>query len=185
MKYFEKHELTKFFKHLKIQPVRDQAIFNILYFCGLRVSELQLLRVESYSTQSHTIQCSRLKGGINNTIRLDATRERILRKYLKTRPDALSYEPLFISRQDMAVSRDLIFKLTKKYTAQSKIRLLSPHAFRHSIAVHLLDADVPIYAVQNLLGHRNISSTTKYLSFTTTQNKLLFDRMSRSSCVAK
>ena len=186
MKYFEKKELTKFFNILKKKAsIRDQALFNIMYWCGLRVSELQLLNIESYNPDAHTIQTNRLKGGISNTIRLDSSRERLIRKYIKTRPDALPYEPLFISREDSPVSRDMIFKLTKKFCVMAKIKKLSPHAFRHSIAVHLLDSDVPIYAVQNLLGHKNISTTTKYLAFTTAQNKLLFDKMIASKNIAK
>jgi len=185
MKYFEKKELTKFFKYLKSNcSVRDQAIYNIMYWCGLRVSELCNMRVDAYNESNHTLYCKRSKNGVSNTVQLDSTRERLVRKYLKQRDMPLEYDPLFISRLDSHLSRDGIFKMTKKLCKEAKIRELSPHAFRHSIAVHLLDSEVPIYSVKSHLGHKNISSTMEYLAYTTVQNKALYEKMVNSNMIA-
>lgn len=176
-------DLRKFFKKLETHgSIRDQALFNIMYWCGLRASEIGLLYVESYRPQTRTIRIRRLKNGISKTIALDKKRARALEKYIKTLDHPFPDDYLFEGYKGLPISRQMIHTLAKKYFKMAKINN-SSHAFRHSIAVHLLDAGVSVEKVKAHLGHKCINNTMKYCEFSAFQDRELTETMKNSKYI--
>lgn len=148
-------------------PLRDRAILELIYGCGLRVSECCHLGIDQVYLDQGWIDVT---GKGNKTRRLplpDCAKQAIVR-YLATERDSISKKGkdtrvLFINRFGKAISRQFIFLLLKKQgemlTGSSS---LSPHGLRHSFATHLVEASVDLRFVQALLGHASVATTQLY-----------------------
>ena len=139
---------------------RDRAIIEVLYSCGLRVSELISLRVGDLFFGEGYIRVI----GKGNKQRLvpisDVARERIS-LYLDERKAARSSEEvLFLNNRGKQLTRVMIFLILKQAAERADIQKnISPHTLRHSFATHLLEGGAGIRQVQELLGHENILTT--------------------------
>tara|TARA_R110000823_G_scaffold151048_1_gene281891 strand:- start:1565 stop:2134 length:570 start_codon:yes stop_codon:yes gene_type:complete len=186
IKYFTQEELKKFFNTVKKHgSLRDYALFNVMYYCGLRVSEVGLLRISSYNKDNGSIYCQRIKKGISGTVTLDIERQKILNKYLKSLKDTIKTQPLFISRQSTCLHRNTIWQMVKMYIKKANLEDKGTHSFRHSIAIHLLESEANIYWVKSHLGHKNISSTMHYLQYTAVQSSKMSDLMKESNFIVR
>ena len=152
--------------------VRDRAILETLYSAGLRVSELTGLNVDDVD----------LDAGLA-TIRGKGRRERLailgpyavsaVRLWLGQRAVIVARRPraavaLFLNRAGTRLSSRSVGRMLEKYLAQAGLDpRTSPHTLRHSFATHLLDAGADIRSVQELLGHRSLSTTQIYTHVTT------------------
>lgn len=142
---------------------RDQAMIELLYSCGLRVSELTSLRVGDLFFGEGYIRVI----GKGNKQRLvpisEVARERICR-YLDERQAARSGEEvLFLNNRGRQLTRVMIFTILKEAARRAGIeRAISPHTLRHSFATHLLEGGAGIRQVQELLGHESILTTEIY-----------------------
>ena len=142
---------------------RDRAIIEVLYSCGLRVSELISLRVGDLFFGEGYIRVI----GKGNKQRLvpisDVARERIS-LYLDERKAARSSEEvLFLNNRGKQLTRVMIFLILKQAAERADIQKnISPHTLRHSFATHLLEGGAGIRQVQELLGHENILTTEIY-----------------------
>ncbi|MBR5820142.1 MAG: site-specific tyrosine recombinase XerD [Alistipes sp.] len=142
---------------------RDRAIIEVLYSCGLRVSELISLRVGDLFFGEGYIRVI----GKGNKQRLvpisDVARERIS-LYLDERKAARSSEEvLFLNNRGKQLTRVMIFLILKQAAERADIqKKISPHTLRHSFATHLLEGGAGIRQVQELLGHENILTTEIY-----------------------
>ncbi|MDP8216792.1 MAG: site-specific tyrosine recombinase XerD [Candidatus Kaelpia imicola] len=147
------------------QSIRDRAILELLYGSGLRISELNSLKVLDVNLGVSFLKCKG-KGGKERIVPLGSKAACAIERYLKTsRPEYLkgSSDYLFLNRSGKMISRQSCWKIIKKYASLSGIKKsISPHTLRHSFATHLLEGGADLRSVQEMLGHANISTTQIY-----------------------
>ena len=153
---------------------RDKAIMEILYSCGMRVSEMLTLNRNDIDLIGGVIKV-RGKGKKERILPLGGPAEKALEKYLSCRGD---HSPaLFVNRFKKRLSavgvRKIISRRAKLIGITKKI---SPHTFRHSFATHLLNRGADLRSVQELLGHSDIATTQIYTHLTTQRLRKIYDR---------
>jgi integrase/recombinase XerD len=146
--------------------LRDRAMLEVLYASGLRVSELVELRTFQLSLADGVVRVTG-KGARERLVPFGAEAEDWLRRYLEAgRPAILGgrqTEDLFVAVHGSAMTRQMFWQIVRKHAVAAGIRLrLSPHTLRHAFATHLLNHGADLRAVQLLLGHADISTTTIY-----------------------
>jgi integrase/recombinase XerD len=144
--------------------LRDRAMLELLYACGLRVSELVALKLPDYDAQAGTLLVFG-KGAKERVVPVHRAAQALLETYLATRRPALrpAQEYVFLNRSGRGLSRQGVWKLIKGHAKAAGIRRdISPHTFRHSFATHLLEGGADLRAVQMLLGHADIAATEIY-----------------------
>ncbi len=163
-------EVTKLLDSIKGDKpldLRNEAMFELIYACGFRVSELVNLKINNLHLTSKMIQVIG-KGAKERLVPVNDYAIRILRKYLlEARPlllkDAKDSGFIFLNNNGQVLSRVGFFKLLKNIAKQAGIeKEISPHTLRHSYATHLLEAGVDLRYIQELLGHEDISTTQIY-----------------------
>lgn len=145
---------------------RNRAILEVLYCCGLRVSELVNLRLSDLFTEEKIVRVTG-KGDKQRLVPIADTALRQVEYYLEQRrtmyvaPD--STDTLFLNQHGRRLTRVMIFTIIRKCAAAAGItKTVSPHTLRHSFATHLLQGGADIRAVQELLGHESILTTEIY-----------------------
>jgi len=150
--------------------VRDRAMLELMYASGLRVSELVTLKVLNVSLADNVLRVLG-KGNKERLVPFGQVAGLWLAQYLAAaRPELLAGQTtldLFVSTRGAqagsAMSRVMFWMIVKKYARQAGITVpLSPHTLRHAFATHLLNHGADLRAVQLLLGHADISTTTIY-----------------------
>ena len=150
--------------------LRDRTMLELMYASGLRVSELVTLRTFHVGHQDHVLRVTG-KGNKERLVPFGQVAGEWLQRYLKEgRPGILgphTSEDLFVTSRGTkageAMSRVMFWNLVKRYALQAGITSpLSPHTLRHAFATHLLNHGADLRAVQMLLGHADISTTTIY-----------------------
>ena len=150
--------------------VRDRTMLELMYASGLRVSELVTLKVLNVSLADNVLRVLG-KGNKERLVPFGEVASLWLTRYLTVaRPELLagqSTQDLFVSTRGVnagsAMSRVMFWMIVKKYARQAGITApLSPHTLRHAFATHLLNHGADLRAVQMLLGHADISTTTIY-----------------------
>jgi integrase/recombinase XerD len=151
-----------------VQPIgmRDRAMLELLYACGLRVSELVGLKVTEVSLQEGVIRVTG-KGSKTRLVPMGEEAVEWLGQYLKTsRPEILQKrlsDSLFVTQRGTAMTRQAFWYLIKRYALLAGIhKPMSPHVLRHAFATHLLNHGADLRVVQLLLGHADISTTQIY-----------------------
>jgi integrase/recombinase XerD len=145
---------------------RDRAMLELMYASGLRVSELVELKLVNLSLPDGVVRVMG-KGSKERLVPFGDEARRWLEAWLATsRPDVLDgrrSDALFVTIRADAMSRQMFWNLVKKYALAAGIReKISPHTLRHAFATHLLNHGADLRAVQLLLGHADISTTTIY-----------------------
>lgn len=145
---------------------RNRAIVEMLYGSGLRISELVALEISHLFLEVEQVRIVG-KGGKERIVPVSRPAKRAVNLYLdEERPGlatAASRDLLFLSRAGKQLTRDGMFKLVNRLVAAVGIsKHVSPHTFRHSFASHLIDGGASLRAVQEMLGHADISTTTIY-----------------------
>jgi len=146
--------------------MRDRAMLEVLYACGLRVTELVQLRLEQVNLR---MGCLRVlgKGSKERLVPLGEHSLDWLGDYLRTaRPALLQGCPgndLFVTQRGRAMTRQAFWYLIKRYARRAGIsKPLSPHTLRHAFATHLVNHGADLRVVQLLLGHSDLSTTQIY-----------------------
>ncbi len=146
---------------------RNRAIIEVLYSCGLRVSELINLRIEDLFFEEKFIKVvgkglkQRLVPISDVAIHDVETYMFHYRKKLKIKPEA--EDILFLNRNGNKLTRVMIFTIVKRLGPKADIQKnISPHTFRHSFATHLVEGGANLRAVQQMLGHKSIITTEIY-----------------------
>jgi len=146
---------------------RDIAILETLYSAGLRVSELCALEMNNILSDSSMLRVLG-KGNKERYVPLGSKVIKLIDDYCKyVRPKLVDKKKsdgnLFLSKNGKQLTRMTIFNIMKKWTKISGINKdISPHTFRHSFATHLLEGGADLRAVQEMLGHSDISTTQIY-----------------------
>lgn len=198
IKYFTDKELDLIFKELekdsltarttfqKKCAVRNEAMFKIMYYCALRVSETTLLSLDSYNTLRKEMYCKRLKGGKNNTLELlDEDHQGIVKAldiHIKTNNPT---DKLFccINNDQKSLSRKTLDYLIKKHCKRANISNQDKwhcHAMRHTRAIKLAEKGLDLKDIQYWLGHADISNTMIYFEFTTKQHEAMYKKLKES-----
>ena len=147
------------------QGARDRAILEVLYGCGLRVSEAVALQISCMFLDEGFIRVIG-KGNKERLVPIGEMAVEAVKAYMDVRPDpydSVSSDLLFLNRFGRSLSRVSMFTMIKKQAVAAGIRKeISPHTFRHSFATHLLEHGADLRMVQEMLGHESISTTEIY-----------------------
>lgn len=149
---------TKYFKQ------RDTAIITMLLGMGLRLSELVELDIGNISFDDGTIKVTR-KGNHERILPANDEVMISLNRYLKTRDNVTAQQPLFLSKRNERIDTGSVWHLVKKYLKQAQIEKdkLSPHTLRHTFATTLLKQGENLLTIKELLSHKNLRTTERYL----------------------
>ena len=150
---------------LKAAPnERDRAILEVLYGCGLRVSEVCSLKISEVYLKDMFVKVMG-KGSKERLVPMAPSTASAIMDYLSVRPesDAGCEDVLFLNRFGRALSRVAVFKMVKSVALVAGVdKNLSPHTFRHSFATHLVENGADLRVVQEMLGHESILTTEIY-----------------------
>lgn len=158
---------------------RDRAMLELLYATGIRVSELISLNITDVNLSAGVIRCqSRDKVRV---IPLYPAAVRALTEYINfIRPQMIAApgeQSLFVNVSGERMSRQGFWKIIKSYQVKAGIeKTITPHTLRHSFAAHLLENGADIHAIQEMLGHADISSTQVYSHLVKKQLKDVYNK---------
>ncbi|MBF0240744.1 MAG: phage integrase family protein [SAR324 cluster bacterium] len=190
IEYLTQKELKKLFQVIGKRSeekypygLRDLTIFNIAYYCGLRVSEIGMLTRGNFNEQRDELFCRRLKGSRSNTLRLTPDKSRLLKKYIREYSIINGEQSLFKSRKGNPISKRQLQDLMAFYGKQAKLpeHKQHIHVLKHSIAVHLAQSGMDIKEVQYWLGHKNVENTMVYFQFTADQADTMYRKLQSNS----
>ena len=157
-------------------PARDRAIFELLYGCGIRVSELAGLDLEDVDRSDRWLRV-RGKGKKERQVPLPGKAAEALERYLGERPVVRDERAVFLNHRRGRLTTRGISGIVKMYaTYLAGDPSLHPHSFRHAFATHLLAAGADLRAIQELLGHARLSTTQKYTQVSLTDLMAVYDK---------
>jgi integrase/recombinase XerD len=151
----------------KPEGMRNKALLEVLYGCGLRVSELINLKLSNLSLEIEYIKVVG-KGNKERLVPIGQSAIKYLKHYIEEIRVHASIKPgkedyVFINRLGTPLSRVMIFMIVKDLAVKAGIKKnISPHTFRHSFATHLIEGGADLRAVQEMLGHESITTTEIY-----------------------
>lgn len=146
---------------------RNQCIIEVLYGCGLRVSELIDLKISNINFREHYIKILG-KGNKTRFVPLADYTARLLQSYIaevrsKVKVNKKHEDTLFLNSRGTSMSRVIVFLIIKELTDKAGVsKKISPHTFRHSFATHLLQNGADLRFIQEMLGHSSITTTEVY-----------------------
>jgi integrase/recombinase XerD len=147
--------------------LRDRSLLETLYATGMRVTELLQLRIASVSLDDGHIRVFG-KGSKERLVPLGSAAIGWMRRYLaEARPLLAARRPpsdvIYLNHRGGPLTRMSVLTIVRKYASAAGIRTdVHPHTFRHSFATHLLEGGADLRAVQEMLGHADISTTQIY-----------------------
>ena len=145
--------------------LRDKALLEVLYGCGLRVSEAVGLKVSCLYFDEDFVRVIG-KGDKERLVPMGEMAKMALQAYLDQRPPAFELEDsemVFVNRFGKTLSRVSAFKTVKKMALLAGVtKEISPHTFRHSFATHLIENGADLRLVQEMLGHESVATTEIY-----------------------
>lgn len=146
--------------------LRDRAIFTVMYWRGLRASEVGKLQLSDWKAESGRLFVRRSKNGISAEYLVSDEEKKALNAWIRVRGSAPG--ALFVSQMRRPISVRRVQDLFAFYARRAgwPDELCHAHVLRHSIAVHLVERGVDVLAIKDWLGHRNISSTMVYAQMT-------------------
>lgn len=154
---------------------RDKAMLELLYATGIRVSELVSLKLEDVNLSTGFLRCMG-KGSKERIIPIGSLAQQTLMHYLSFGREQFvrdhDAQALFLNHHGEPMSRQGFWKILKKYSRSAGILSeITPHTLRHSFATHLLERGADLRAVQEMLGHADISTTQIYTHVTRSRLK--------------
>lgn len=161
--------------------LRDRAMLELLYACGLRVSELAALPLENLRLEDGFVVV-RGKGSKERVVPIADASARWVRRYVKTgrgrKRGAASSRWLFPGSRGRPVTRQTVFLALKAAARKAGLppASVSPHVLRHAFATHLVDNDADLRAVQMMLGHADIATTEIYTHVSRARVRRVYDR---------
>lgn len=167
LSFIEINEIIEAPDESKILGLRDRAILELFYSCGLRVSELINIKLSDLYFEDEVIRVLG-KGSKQRLIPIGSSAVYWITEYLKKVRPSLekklkSENKIFLNNRGTKLSRMGIWKIVDRYVKEAGIeKEFHPHTFRHSFATHLLEGGADLRAVQEMLGHADISTTQIY-----------------------
>jgi integrase/recombinase XerD len=152
----------------KDEATRNRAMLEILYSCGLRVTELVTLKLSDLFFEEGFIKITG-KGNKQRFVPIGAFTQKIINDYINNSRSKLSInkgheDTLFLNRRGRGLTRAMIFTIIKQLALAIGLeKIISPHTFRHSFATHLLENGADLRSIQLMLGHESITTTEIYM----------------------
>jgi len=167
-------------KHNSPEARRDEAMLQLLYASGMRVSELMSLDLDNINLVDGDVRCFG-KGKKERLIPIHPQAIKVIDEYLaKARPQLVrspEEKALFLNRRGERLTRQGFWQILKQYAKGAGITTpVTPHTLRHSFATHMLSGGADLRAVQELLGHANISTTQIYTHLTSEHVKRTYEK---------
>ncbi len=157
-------------------PSRDLAIFELLYGCGLRVSELVGLDLNDVDRRERWLRV-RGKGRKERQVPFGRKAAQALENYLAVRSAQPGEQALFVNARGSRLTDRSVRRIVKFYAAAlTGDSSVHPHSFRHAFATHLLADGAELRAIQELLGHARLSTTQKYTQVSLADLMRVYDR---------
>ena len=150
------------------QGERNRTIFETIYSCGLRVSEAITLKISDLFFEEGFIRVLG-KGNKERYVPIHESAQKYIKMYLKAIrnhifPQKGFEDTLFLNRRGKGLSRQMIFMILKDLAVKIDLKKkISPHTLRHSFATHLLQNGADLRAIQQMLGHKSITTTEVYV----------------------
>lgn len=146
-----------------VYELRDRAILELMYSCGLRVSELVGINLNDLDMESMNVKVLG-KGNKERIVPLGSKAASSIESYLEQRLDLKPKDDfLFVNARGGRLTTRSIDRIIKKYAAIAGIpKNISPHVLRHTFATHLLGGGADLRAIQEMLGHQSLSTTQRY-----------------------
>ncbi|MBJ6802114.1 tyrosine recombinase XerC [Geomonas propionica] len=143
-------------------PLRDRAVLETLYSCGIRVSELTGMNVADLDLAGAVARVMG-KGGKERIVPVGSFARGALAAYLAERGEPAPSEPLILNSRGKRINRRSVTRIVDSHMMLiAAMRKVSPHTLRHTFATHLLEGGADLRAIQELLGHASLSTTQKY-----------------------
>ena len=157
-------------------PKRDRAILELLYGCGVRVSELAGLDLQDLDMQEHWLRV-RGKGRKERQAPVPGKSFESLLEWLKVRAGGTQENAVFLNHQGRRLTDRSIRKIVKFYASWiAGDDSVHPHSLRHAFATHLLQDGADLRAIQELLGHARLSTTQKYTQVSLADLMSVYDK---------
>lgn len=173
------HYLPKFLNQAEIEMLlatpdvsnelglRDRAILELMYACGLRVSEAVNLQIQDVDLDAGILTCTG-KGSKTRRVPVGRSAVEWVRSYtaVRRKKENIEIGNLFVTPFGKPINRQAIYEFIKGYAEKCGLENVSPHTLRHSFATHLVQNRADIRSVQQMLGHVDISTTQIYTHIT-------------------
>lgn len=160
------------------EGIEEKIIIDLLYYCGLRVSELVNLKLKDINAEDKLIKVSG-KGNVERIIPIKQDALDIIKIYItnvRSKRDINHSKSLLINEHGNNLTRQKIYSIVKKVASRTSInKEIHPHTLRHSFATHLLENGAEIRAVQEMLGHSKVSTTQIYTHLSQKKLKEAYD----------
>ncbi|MBX9877131.1 MAG: tyrosine recombinase XerD [Candidatus Obscuribacterales bacterium] len=157
---------------------RDRLIMELLYGCGLRVSELTSLKISDLDLKQGLLKCFG-KGSKERLVPMGQPAMKAIEEYLTENPHKTG--SLLRSRENKKLSRLVVWQVVKRLAEKAGIqKSLSPHTLRHSFATHLLENGADLRSVQELLGHANVVTTQLYTHISRSHLRKVYEQAQNS-----
>jgi len=157
-------------------PLRDRAVLETLYSCGIRVSELTGMNVGDLDLAGGLARVLG-KGGKQRLVPVGACAREALRAYLDERGAPPPLAPLILNARGGRLTRRSVARIVDAHMLLiAAMRKVSPHTLRHTFATHLLEGGADLRAIQELLGHASLSTTQKYTHVSIDRLMEVYDR---------
>jgi integrase/recombinase XerC len=157
-------------------PERDRLIFELLYGCGLRVSELSGLNLDDFDRSERWMRV-RGKGKKERQVPFGSKAADALQVYLSKREARLGEAALLMGARGKRMGVRAIYEVVKFYSRMiTHDDSIHPHTLRHAYATHLLSSGADLRAIQELLGHAQLSTTQKYTQVSLTDLMAVYDK---------
>ncbi len=147
---------------------RNRAMLEMLYSCGLRVTELITLQISDLFFDEGFIKVTG-KGDKQRFVPIDSTTQKYINMYVKEIRIHIKVkkgfeDTLFLNRRGKQLTRNMLFIIIKELALKAEIdKKVSPHTFRHSFATHLLENGADLRSIQQMMGHESITTTEIYM----------------------
>ncbi len=147
-----------------LRGIRDKAILELMYATGLKASELVCMSMRDVDTELGYVRCS--KGANIRIVPLGKIAVNSAKAYIAVARPVMAdadENAFFVNCNGFAMTRQGLWKIIKEYSHKSGIRAdITPHSLRHSFAMHLLENGADLISIQEMLGHKDASSTQMY-----------------------
>jgi integrase/recombinase XerC len=142
--------------------MRDRALLEMLYSCGLRVSELTGLNISDLDLSGGMVRVMG-KGGKERIVPVGSRAITAIHEYLVSRGALAGRGPLFLNTRGQRINRRSVARIIDAHVLRiAAFKRISPHILRHTFATHMLEGGADLRAIQELLGHASLSTTQKY-----------------------
>lgn len=160
--------------------LRDKAMLELMYATGMRVSELLALDVDQVDYERGYVRCLG-KGAKERIIPVGTVARNFLMEYLRRGRAKITAnhkeQALFLNMRGKRLTRQGFWKIVKKYAMEAGIaKTITPHTLRHSFATHLLENGADLRALQEMLGHADITTTQIYTHLTRTKLREIYNK---------